>query len=728
MFGRLSAGIIAAWFCSVLLWGQSVQLQWDASPDADVVGYNLYRSSRSGSGYVRLNSTRIRGLTYTDQTVPTDHPSYYVCTAVNAAGLESGYSNQVTYNPPSVNAPPVSVSTSFTTREDVAYSLYLSPPYGSPIEWKVNSAGPAGHGTVTVLGMKLTYTPALNYNGLDSFPYVLSSYSGGRVEGKVTVSVTPENDTPVTRWDVISTPIDQSVVFDVLRNDVDPDGDTLELVGIEAPKLGQAFFQPDGRVLYRPAGDLTGTDRFFYTVSDGKTTATGTIEIRLTDVYAEEVTYTLPAFNLDDDPADRFFVGFALLNLSDAAESVDITAFDDGGFAYQAAGTTALLPPAAQTAILKGELPVNPKEVASVGLGFARSGLRGFFMIGDQELHRLDGVGARLDRANELYLPLVECDAETRAFLQFLNGSGPAPARVELAAKDSGGILQHIWEVHVESKGSQLLEITDYCGQGSGKAYLEIKSDLPVAAIATEINPGWLALSAGREGRAGVVLSTPHIFDFPAEGTAEVAVLNFGASDVPVRVRTFDSEGRMLGDQSVVFPAHQIRVLEARGLLKGAVSGTAKLAGSLMIETASRRRESLLAEVVFKGASMRSMVPMAAEGLQDAVFLQVAHSADGSIQTGIGLFNPGVLRAEVDVEAFGSDGTRTAVCHLSLAPKGRVVDTLSAERLFGPDFVQTSGHLRVKSNLPVVSILTYSNRNRDFLSVVEPQPSTEAGN
>lgn len=71
----------------------AVALSWIASTSA-VSGYNVYRSSVSGAGYVRINSTLIPLLTYTDTTVQNGVTYYYVTTAVDSAGAESAFSNQ----------------------------------------------------------------------------------------------------------------------------------------------------------------------------------------------------------------------------------------------------------------------------------------------------------------------------------------------------------------------------------------------------------------------------------------------------------------------------------------------------------------------------------------------------------------------------------------------------------------------------------------------------------
>ena len=72
----------------------AVSLSWTASPST-VVGYNVYRAGQSGGPYTILNSALLSGTTYTDATVQPGQTCYYVSTAVNSAGVESQYSNQV---------------------------------------------------------------------------------------------------------------------------------------------------------------------------------------------------------------------------------------------------------------------------------------------------------------------------------------------------------------------------------------------------------------------------------------------------------------------------------------------------------------------------------------------------------------------------------------------------------------------------------------------------------
>ncbi|HXC44452.1 MAG TPA: hypothetical protein VNY51_13135 [Candidatus Dormibacteraeota bacterium] len=72
----------------------TVGLSWDASTTS-VIGYNIYRGTRSGGPYQRLTSFPQTGTSYTDATVLSSTTYYYVSTAVNSDLAESAYSNQV---------------------------------------------------------------------------------------------------------------------------------------------------------------------------------------------------------------------------------------------------------------------------------------------------------------------------------------------------------------------------------------------------------------------------------------------------------------------------------------------------------------------------------------------------------------------------------------------------------------------------------------------------------
>jgi hypothetical protein len=71
-----------------------VALSWEPS-SSQVSGYYVYRASKSGGPYSKINSSPDAGTSYGDTGVSAGQTYYYVVTGVSSAGKESGYSNQV---------------------------------------------------------------------------------------------------------------------------------------------------------------------------------------------------------------------------------------------------------------------------------------------------------------------------------------------------------------------------------------------------------------------------------------------------------------------------------------------------------------------------------------------------------------------------------------------------------------------------------------------------------
>jgi fibronectin type 3 domain-containing protein len=72
----------------------SVDLKWKASPSR-VVGYNVYRSEKTGGPFMKLTSNPVMETNFTDPTVQGDHTYFYMVTAVDSERRESLYSNQI---------------------------------------------------------------------------------------------------------------------------------------------------------------------------------------------------------------------------------------------------------------------------------------------------------------------------------------------------------------------------------------------------------------------------------------------------------------------------------------------------------------------------------------------------------------------------------------------------------------------------------------------------------
>jgi len=72
-----------------------VDLSWDASTSANVVGYNVYRGS-DGKWWTKINAGLTASTAYSDTAVGDSSMYYYATTAVDVDGNESAKSNIVT--------------------------------------------------------------------------------------------------------------------------------------------------------------------------------------------------------------------------------------------------------------------------------------------------------------------------------------------------------------------------------------------------------------------------------------------------------------------------------------------------------------------------------------------------------------------------------------------------------------------------------------------------------
>ncbi len=77
----------------------TVTLTWKAS-SSEVAGYAVYRSVTRGGNYVRINSSLVRELTYTDRSVDGGVTYFYVVRALDDRGNQSLNSNETSASIP----------------------------------------------------------------------------------------------------------------------------------------------------------------------------------------------------------------------------------------------------------------------------------------------------------------------------------------------------------------------------------------------------------------------------------------------------------------------------------------------------------------------------------------------------------------------------------------------------------------------------------------------------
>lgn len=133
-------------------------------------------------------------------------------------------------------------------------------------------------------GRALQFSPAEGAAGSVSFRYGVDDGRGGVSEAAVNVRIVPdsENAAPASiRSGAISVEQGQQLSYNVLADWNDPDGDDLYLVNASPTGGDTVRSSPDGFVTFEHRSAELGTKEVQFTVSDGRTTAAGTLVVEV---------------------------------------------------------------------------------------------------------------------------------------------------------------------------------------------------------------------------------------------------------------------------------------------------------------------------------------------------------------------------------------------------------------------------------------------------------------
>ncbi|WP_424100227.1 Ig-like domain-containing protein [Moorena producens] len=260
----------------------------DIDIDGDSLSVTIVSNPSNGNAVVDDNGTQGDTtddfITYTPNPNTNGNDSFTYQVDDGNGGIDTATVN-LTITP--VNEPPEAGNDSAISNEDTAVNINVldndsdiegdsslsvvsNPSNGSAV---VNTNNTPGDPTDDFI----TYIPDNNYNGSDSFTYQLNDGVNPPATATVNLTINPVNDAPEAGDDSAISNEDIPVNINVLDNDNDIDGDSLNIAIVSNPSNGNAVVNNNGTpdnpsddfISYTPNPNTNGNDSFTYQVNDG---------------------------------------------------------------------------------------------------------------------------------------------------------------------------------------------------------------------------------------------------------------------------------------------------------------------------------------------------------------------------------------------------------------------------------------------------------------------------
>jgi hypothetical protein len=272
------------------------------------------------------------------QTRPCDLAS--ISNAVGGDGSDSG-AFEVQGVCGSAPAPPDAVDDNANVLEDSGannINVLANDTDANNDTLTVISVTQGAHGSVVITGggTGVSYTPAPNYFGPDSFTYTIDDGNSGTDMATVSVNVSNVNDAPTAIGDAYDTNSNTPLHVNapgVLSNDSDIDGDSLNAQQVSGPTHVLSFtLHADGSFDYTPAVDFAGADSFTYRASDGAAQSnTVTVNITIHDTVPPVLNTSVGVGSLWPPNHDLVNVGLSVSASDNSGDpvAVQVAVFSD---------------------------------------------------------------------------------------------------------------------------------------------------------------------------------------------------------------------------------------------------------------------------------------------------------------------------------------------------------------------------------------------------------------
>ena len=266
--------------------------------------------SQGGTITIGNNGSNIR---YTPKANFTGTETFTYTISDRATG---GLTSQATVTVDVSSTLPTAVADTATAAEDattpIEINVLANDLLGEGTALTITSVGTGSkNGTIGITqnGTRISYRPAANAQGTETFTYTISN-GVGAATGNVTVTITNSNDPPIATADTVTAFKNTTSTFDLLANDTSgPDpGENLTIDSVTQPAQGSVQIVENGKkVSYTPPNNFTGPTTFTYSIKDpgGLTAGPVTVTVNV-QAFAPSSLAGFVYFDVDNDGVKDF--------------------------------------------------------------------------------------------------------------------------------------------------------------------------------------------------------------------------------------------------------------------------------------------------------------------------------------------------------------------------------------------------------------------------------------
>lgn len=408
------------------------------------------------------------------------------------------------------------------------------------------------------------------------------------------------------------------------------------------------------------------------------------------------------------------FVGVAVTNPLASVNQVMIAGRDALGSAVLQAPVVRQVAEQGQTAFLTLELP-GLQDAQVLDLHGEQGPIQGFFMAGDFDLDRLDGIGGQPEASTRLWFPLVRQTGAEQTLLVLINQNGQQSAEAQLEVVDASGQVIRTTQVHLAAAGSFQGSLADLLGEGFEieDAFARLSASQPLQGLAVQQSDTSLtALPALLQGEVQNLWS-PHFFFGEQTGSTELRVLNREDQPLEVQATAYLDNGEVISSEFTVAAqglfAAPLEEMFAAGV-EGLTQGFLQLVPQVQPPADEPAQADFAAALTVSnlGGGSKASLAMFAQGWKQAAFQHISNTpSEGNFQ-GLAIVNPDSQeRARIKVRAYSQQGALKRTVEFNIDALHRFIGLLNDENLFGADFEQAGGYLKVTSSRPVVSVTIF---------------------